>query len=91
MPPVSGCRLNLGVEYVPEQSEQDTDDNSQNLDAGVLGFLVHLDQAIQESGDPEEPLEQGHKHDSANNSAVNNLGETSVGQGFSSGQIDSRL
>lgn len=44
----SGC--------IPEGEEEDTEENGQDANTDRLGLLKDLDNAVQESGNPKEPL-----------------------------------
>jgi hypothetical protein len=59
--------------YLPKAEEEKTEENRQNADTDRLGLLEDLDNAVQEGSNPQEPLEEGCKHDSADNGNINNL------------------
>lgn len=39
----------------------------------MLGFLVHLYQAVEKGSDPEKPFQEGEAHDSAYDGGIDNL------------------
>lgn len=61
------------LECLPESEEEDTEEDGQNADTDRLGLLEDLDNAVQESGNPEEPLEQGSQHETTDDGNVGNL------------------
>jgi hypothetical protein len=57
----------------PKTEKEETEEDGQNAHTDGLGLLEDLDNAVQEGSNPQEPLKEGCKHDSANNGDVDNL------------------
>jgi hypothetical protein len=58
---------------LPKTEEEETKENRQNAHADCLGLLEDLDNAVHERSNPQEPFEERCKHDSADNSNIDNL------------------
>ncbi len=77
-------------EHTPQQSKRSPHQDGQHPDRPVLGLDKHLPQAVEEGGDPEEPLEQGGQHHRAHDGGVDDLRHNSVSN-LSSLPLDSGL
>lgn len=62
-----------GLECLPEREEEDTKEDGQDANTDRLCLLEDLDNAVQESGNPKEPLEQSSQHETTNDSNIGNL------------------
>jgi hypothetical protein len=58
---------------LPKTEEEETEENRQDAHADCLGLLEDLDNAVHERSNPQEPLQERCKHDSADNSDIDNL------------------
>ena len=61
-------------ECIPKSSEENHHDNRENPDTDGFSLLEDLDQAVQESSEPQKPLEESGQHDTADNGGVDDLG-----------------
>jgi hypothetical protein len=58
---------------LPETEEEESEEDRQNANTNCLCLLEDLDNAVHECGNPQEPLEECCKHDSADDGNVNDL------------------
>jgi hypothetical protein len=58
---------------LPETEEKKSEKDGQNANTHCLCLLEDFNNAVQERGNPQEPLEECREHDSANDSNINNL------------------
>jgi len=67
------CNNHDGKKDGTKRCEEDHHNDGQDPYTNSVGFLENFDQAVQESSDPKEPLEQSCKHDGADDGDIDDI------------------